>query len=187
MASGTVVHQNNGPVARGPVPDTIQDIGSPPSTLDNGAFGVLSQTIIPSTTIRWILPARIRNPLHNDVIFISESFIQLREFLPARHLATLPERLDMGCRILAARILSYVDATSFIDQVVKQEEREGDDSKLGLPSQILVLTLDFSEIAFVYAEDITPNRIRFRVGKWKLPADVSCLGQYGKHLTIDSR
>lgn len=93
----------------------------------------------------------------------------------------------MGCRILAARIISYVDATPFIDQVVKQEEREGDDSRLGLPSQILVLTLDCCEIAFVYAEDIAPNRIRFRVGRWKLPADVSCLGQYGKHLAVDSK
>ena len=188
MANSTVFQQNNGPVPRRLGQETVHSIGSPPHILGDGAAGVLSQTIIPSTTVRWILPARIRHPDYNDVVFVSESFVQLREFLPHRHLANLPPRLDMGCRILAAKVISYVDSTPFIDQVVKQEEREKNDSKT-LPSQVLVLALDFCEIAFVYAEDLAPrpNHITFRVARWKLPADVSSLGQYGRHLAIDSK
>jgi hypothetical protein len=187
MANGTMVHQNNGPVARRLGQEAVQGIGNPPHMVGDLAVGVLSQTIIPSTTIRWILPARIRHPDHNDVVFVSESFVQLREFLPARHLANIPELLDLGCRILAAKVISYVDSTPFIDQVVKQEERDDEDTKLALPTQILVLTLDLCEIAFVYAEDVAPNRIKFKVARWKLPADVSSLGQYGRHLAVDSK
>jgi len=187
MANGTTVHQNNGPVAKRLGQEEVRGISYPPHMISDNAVGVLSQTIIPSTTIRWILPARIRHPDHNDVIFVSESFVQLREFLPARHLANIPERLDLGCRILAAKVISYVDSTPFIDQVVKQEEQDEEDTKLAPPTQILVLTLDFCEIAFVYAEDVAPNRIKFRVARWKLPADVSSLGQYGRHLAVDSK
>ncbi len=187
MANGTTVLQNNGPIAKRLGQDTIHSIGNPPQTMGDGAVGVLSQTIIPSTTVRWILPARIRHPNHNDVIFVSESSIQLREFLPTLHLADTPARLDLGCRILAAKVLSCVDTTPFIDQVVKQEEREKDDSKLALPPQLLVLTLDFCEIAFVYAENFAPKHIRFRVARKKLPADVSSLGQFGRHLAVDSK
>lgn len=186
MANGTTVHQNNGPVAKRLGQETVHSIGNPSNMLGDGGVGVLSQTIIPSTTIRWILPARIRHPDHNDVIFVSESFVQLREFLPTRHLADIPARLDLGCRILAAKVISYVDATPFADQVVKQEERYEEDWKLDMPPQILVLALDFCEIAFVYAEDLARNHIKFRVARKKLPADVSSLGQYGRHLAVDS-
>lgn len=187
MANGTIVHQNNDPIARRPEQETVHSIGQSPHIMGEEAVGVLSQTIIPSTTVRWILPGRIRHPDHNDVIFVSENAVQLREFLPTRHLANMPVRLDLGCRILAAKIISHVDSTPFIDQVVKQEEREKDRQKADLPPQILVLALDFCEIAFVYAEDIAPNHVKFRVARKKLPADVSSLGQYGRHLAIDSK
>jgi hypothetical protein len=68
-----------------------------------------------------------------------------------------------------------------------QEQQEDDESKSALPPQILVLALDFGEIAFVYAEDVEPNHIRFKVARKKLPADVSCLGQYGRRMAIDSK
>jgi hypothetical protein len=187
MASGTILHQNNGPVAKRPAPEIVYSIGNPPSMLGDAAVGVLSQTLIPSTTVRWILPARIRTSYHNDVVFVSESFVQLRELLPSRHLANISGRLNMGCRILAAKVLSYVDSTPFIDQVVKQEPHEDDEWKLVQPPQVLLLALDFCEIAFVYAEDLAPNHIRFRVARKKLPADVSALGQYGRHLAVDSK
>ena len=186
MANGITVQQNCGPIAKKLDQDHVRSIGIRPQALGDGAVGLLSRTIIPSTTIRWILPARIRHQDHNDVIFVGESFVQLREFLPTRHLADLPARLDMGCRILAAKVISHVDCTSFVDRVVKQEQQELDDSKRTMPPQILVLALDFCELAFVYAEDVAPMQIRFRVGREKLPADVSSLGQYGRHLAVDS-
>lgn len=187
MANGSTVQQNSGPVAKKGDQDDVRSIGIHPQELGDGAVGVLSRTIIPSTTIRWILPARIRHQDHNDVIFVGESFVQLREFLPTRHLADLPARLDMGCRILAAKVISHVDCTSFVDRVVKQEQREHGGSKRTTPPQILVLALDSSELAFVYAEDVGPMEIKFRVGREKLPADVSTLGQYGRHLAVDSK
>jgi hypothetical protein len=187
MANGTIVHQQNGPTAKRLGQETVSTIGSLPHVVGDGLVGVLSRTIIPSTTVRWILPARIRHPDHNDVIFVSESYVQLREYLPTRHLATMPERLDLGCRILAAKVISNVDSTPFIDQVVKQEERLKDDDAAILPPHILLLALDYGEIAFVYAEDAAPNHIRFRVARKKLPADVSAFGQYGRHLAVDSK
>jgi hypothetical protein len=187
MANGTTVQQITGPVAKRLDQGTVHSIGSSPQMLGERAVGVLSRTIVPSTTIRWILPARIRHKDHNDVIFVGESFVQLREFLPSRHLADMPARLEMGCRILAAKVISHVEVTSFVDQVVKQEQHEDDDAKSTLPPQTLVLALDFGELAFVYAEDVAPGQIEFRVGRKKLPADVSALGQYGRHLAVDPK
>lgn len=187
MAKCTTIHQNIDPAAQGADQDDVPRTGNPPQVVGDGAAGVLSRTIVPSTTIRWILPGRIRHRDHNDVIFIGGSFVQLREFLPTRHLADTPAWLDMGCRILAAKVISYVDSTPFIDQVVKQKERDHDKSKSASPPQILVLALDFGEIAFVYAEDVVPNHVRFRVARKKLPADVSSMGQFGRHLAVDSK
>lgn len=185
MATGTTGHHPNGPLSKRLAPETIHGVSNLPHMLDDGAVGILSRTIIPSTTVLWILPARIRHPERNDVVFVGQSFVQLREFLDTRYLAEVPGRLDLGCRILAANVLSYVDSTAFIDRVVKQEERQQNRSKPFLRQQMLVLTLDCCEIAFVYAEERGPNEIRFKLARKKLPADVSALGQYGKHLAVD--
>lgn len=187
MANGTISKQNNSLIAKRMGQETVHGTGTPPHLISGGPVGILSQTVIPSTTVRWILPARIRHPDRNDVVFVSESFVQLREYLPTRHLAALPDRLDLGCRILAAKIVSNVNSTPFVDQVVKQEERQNDASKLVLPPQLLLLALDCCEIAFLYAEDIAPSHIKFRVARKKLPADISSFGQYGRHLAVDSR
>lgn len=185
--ANTSVRQDHGPTARRVEEQAVRGIVAQPEGLEDGAVGVLSQTIIPSTTVRWILPARIRHQDHNDVVFVGESSVQLREFLPNRHLANIPARLDFGCRILAANVVSYVDPTPFVDQVVKQEEREEDVSHSAQPPDILVLALDFCEIAFVYAENLAPKYVKFRVARKKLPADVSSLAKYGRHLAAESK
>ena len=154
---------------------------------NKGPIGILSRTVVPSTTISWILPARIRSSAHNDLVFVGETTLQLHEFLPTRHLVELPACLDLGTRILAAKVLSHVDAALFIDQVIKQEQRDDADTKHESPSQILVLALDSREIAFVYAENVGPRKVKFRWARKQLPRDVSSLGQYGRHLAIDSK
>jgi hypothetical protein len=185
MANARTERQIYSPTLRRPEQQNMDDHVDHSGAWDAGGVGILSRTIVPSTSIRWILPARIRHRDHDDVVFIGESFVQLREFLPTRLLADLPARLELGCRILAAKVISYVDTTPFIDLVVKQEQLQAEDSQSVMPPQILLLALDFCEIAFVYAENVAPMNIRFKVARKKLPADVSCLGQYGRHLAVE--
>lgn len=162
-------------------------IGNPLPTKDAGVVGILSRTIIPSTTIRWILPARIRHPEHNDVVFIGNNVVQIRELLPSQHLANIGARLDLDRRILAAKVISHVESTAFIDQVVKQGGYEINDPSSSQPTELLVLALDSSELAFVYVEELAPRRVKFRMARKKLPADASSLGKFGRHLAVDAR
>jgi hypothetical protein len=121
------------------------------------------------------------------VVFVGESVVQIRELLPSKHLANVSARLDLDCHILAAKVISRVESGSFVDQVVKQGDHKMDDMQPTLPSAILVLALDSSELAFVFAEDIASRRLRFRMARKKLPVDLSSLGQFGRHLALDAK
>lgn len=41
--------------------------------------GVLSQTLVKSPVIKWIIPARMRHKSKNDVVFVYENYIEVRE------------------------------------------------------------------------------------------------------------
>jgi len=81
-----------------------------------------------SPIIKWILPARIRDPHHNDVIFVGENFIELKEIRADGHICHLAHRTDFGYGIHAARILgSRLDSVSIKDdeEVVSKKETNG--------------------------------------------------------------
>lgn len=158
-----------------------------PDTDDETAFGILSRTLMPSTMTRWILPARVRHSRHNNVVFIGVNFVQLYELLPSCMLVKLPVRLDLGCRILSARVLVEQPTNSFLDTVVKQELSDQEAEKpTSTPPHILLLALETCEIAFVFAEETTSGSASFKVAKKKLPTAFSSLGQYGRHMAVNT-
>lgn len=54
------------------------------------SMGVLTRTLIGSPIIRWIIPARIRNEVKNDVIFIGVSLEPSRQLGEKLRLPCLP-------------------------------------------------------------------------------------------------
>ena len=158
-------------------------------TPDPAFAGFLSQTLHTSSTIRYILPARIRSKRQNDVVFVGESSIQLREFLPSGQLADVSAKVDLGAQILAARVIStWTEPLPFVEQVIKQEcEDDAESDCQILPSELLVISMASSELIFLYARDTVVGTARFIYAKRKLPADVALPERFGKHLTVDYR
>lgn len=148
--------------------------------------GLLSQTIHPSSTIRTILPARIRHMNHHDVVFVGENFLQLRELLPSGQLTDVTARFDLGSQILSAKVISSkFEIVAFVDQVIKQEFDEYCVADSEFPPQLLVVSTASCEIVFLYAQDCAPGIVEFRHAKKKLLVDLSLQERYGAHLAVE--
>ena len=138
-----------------------------------GAEGILSQTLVPSPSVRWILPGRLRSPIHNDVVFVGDNFIQLREFHYNGPLADVTAKINVGYHILSAKILSADTVpVPFLEQVKEQnmeDERfviNGKPVGNDMPPQILLVTVSTGHLLFLYAKTVSPGDVRFQCGKF---------------------
>jgi hypothetical protein len=155
--------------------------------------GVLSQPLHPSPTIRLIVPARIRSNVQNDVVFVGENFIQLREFLPTGQLADVTAKADLGSQILSAKAISskaWTETDSYIDEITKQERDEDchgvhRSDQETCPPQLLVVSTVACNIIFLFAKDRAPGVAEFLLAKRKILADTSVEADYAKHIAVD--
>jgi hypothetical protein len=153
--------------------------------------GILSQVLHPSPTIRLILPARIRCEAQNDVVFVGENFVQLREFLPTGQLADVTAKVDLGSQILSAKVISSKGHhESAVDQIIKQEldgeycDANGSD-QVDFPPQLLVVSTAACNVVFLFARNRAAGSVEFVFAKRKLLADVQVEEQYAKHVAVD--
>jgi hypothetical protein len=153
--------------------------------------GILSQSLHPSPTIRLILPARIRCKAQNDVIFVGENFVQLREFLPTGQLADVTAKIDLGSQILSAKVVSSRgQQESAVDQIIKQELDDGycdanGSDRVNFPPQLLVVSTAACNVVFLFAKNRAHGSVEFVSAKRKLLADVQVEEQYAKHVAVD--
>lgn len=168
---------------------------SKPHTAADARIGVLSSTLSSSTSVRWILPARIRCPTHNDVIFVGETSIQVREFIDTANpgLLTSPfAKLDLGFKILAAKVVSAtLELVANIDAILGQTRDEdrfsinGKPVAVSTPPQILVVSLSSAELAYVYAKTSVSGTTKLVFAKRAILGGVTVPSKYGKHLAVD--
>jgi hypothetical protein len=154
--------------------------------------GILSQSLHPSPTIRLILPARIRSKAQNDVIFVGENFVQLREFLPTGQLADVIAKVDLGSQILSAKVISAKgqQEESAVDQIIKQELDDeyydaNDPDQVSFPPQLLVVSTAACNVVFLFARNRAAGSVEFVFAKRRLLADVQVEEQYAKHVAVD--
>ena len=158
------------------------------------AEGILSQTLIPSPSVRWILPGRLRSPNHNDVVFVGENFIQLREFHYNGPLADVTAKINVGYHILAAKILSADTVpVPFMEQVKEQnmeDERfviNGKPVDNDMPPQILLVTLSTGDLLFLYAKTYSPGDVRFQYGKMYVSREMLIYDSRGGQIAVEPR
>lgn len=154
--------------------------------------GLLSRTFSSSSTIRWILPARIRSSTKNDVVFVGETFVQLREFLNSGQLADATAKLDFGTQILAARVISAkVEIVPTIDAILKQERDQEQYSIHGRPvedshpPQLLVLSTFSNELIYIYAKEDSSGDARFVFAKKSLLRGMTLPIRQCRHMAVD--
>ncbi|OCL13256.1 hypothetical protein AOQ84DRAFT_118277 [Glonium stellatum] len=152
-------------------------------------LGVLSRTVLRSPMIDWIIPARVRDKNKNDVVFIGEDFVHIKEIRADGHLNHVATKADFGCRIRAARVFGE-PRKPMLDSRVKVEEADiamDLDSPDVIPPQVLVLSLESRLIMFLFAEQCQSGKVTFSHTTVPLPAGTSFLEQPGKHLAVDPK
>ena len=148
----------------------------------------------PSPTVRWILPARIRTKSQNDVVFVGENFVQLREALPTGRLADVTAKVELGARILAAKVISArLEVVPVVEQILNQareDEREryvidGEEIDDETPPQLVVLSLATNKLVFLFAKDIALGKTRFIYANKEFLRSVSLAERFGSHIAVD--
>lgn len=170
------------------VPSLPHD-GMPPQT-----EGFLSRTLSSSPCIRWIIPARIRSPSRNDLAFVGETSVHLREFISTGepHLAEAICKLDIRDTILAANVISSkVETVPTLEQTLHQTVEDEKFTVNGRavsedePPQVLVLSTASSELVFLYVHQSYEGPPRFVYAKRSLLAGLDLEQQLGIHLAKD--
>ncbi|ESZ98670.1 hypothetical protein SBOR_0908 [Sclerotinia borealis F-4128] len=161
--------------------------------------GVLTQTIIQSPLVHWILPIRLRGQEYNDVAFIGDTFVEIRRLGVGPHLSEVIRKDDFGSRIRNASVLGSLE-DHVEEQVDFKEEPEDVDminpsaspdnppsSTVLLPPQILVLQLEVdtsSDSVFLMLHQSNDGSWRFISSRRRLSKAMDKL-QPGMHLSID--
>ncbi|KAF4301921.1 Cleavage/polyadenylation specificity factor A subunit [Botryosphaeria dothidea] len=155
--------------------------------MEQPVVGLLSRSVLQSPVVNWIIPARVRNREKNDVVFIGEDFIQLKEILPNAHLEHVSTKADFGSRIRAARV--FGEPRKFIHPPMTEKAQipmEMDWNE-AVPPQLLVLTLESQELLFLFARPQKDGTVEWKESCIPLSPDASLLEQPGKHLAVDPR
>lgn len=154
-----------------------------------GLFGIFTQTVLPSPVIQWILPARLRNKHHNDVVFVGQQRIQIKQAAPGGYLEEVTEKTDFGGSIVQAKVLDVSTQLSWEPQLRTDDfpaGKEIDPAILDdLPSQILVITLDLKQILFLCCSRSARNT--FITFRRPLPVNVSLPEKFGRHVSVDPK
>ena len=166
--------------------------------------GVLVRTVIPSPLVRWIIPARIRHKNKNDVIFVGDSSIEVKEYL-GDSLRQVIAKDDFDFTIRAARVIGTppipltTEEPSGLDAIIKEEEMEAtsaDSMELDVfaspevPPQILVLAMESSlkdKLLFLFASYDSSHQIRFLSYEHPLLYHRRYAERLGKHVAVDPR
>ncbi|KAM0313888.1 hypothetical protein ACHAO8_005134 [Botrytis cinerea] len=161
--------------------------------------GVLTQTIVPSPLVHWILPIRIRGQEYNDVAYIGDTFVEIRRLGVGPHLFEVIRKDDFGSRIRNATVLGSLEDYEKEQVLVKQEYEDNDminfsassdspsSSKSLLPPQTLVLQLETdtsSDSVFLTLHQSGDGSWKFKSSRRRLSRAMDKL-QPGTHLSID--
>lgn len=154
--------------------------------------GILSRTLNSSSSIRWILPARIRSPSRNDVVFVGNTFIQLHEFHDGGQLVDTTAKLDFGTTITDAKVISAdLKTVPVIDAILKQERDleqfsiRGQPVSDGQPPQLLVLVTRDNELIYIYAREDSVGDVRLVFAKRPYLRGADLPGSECRHIAVD--
>lgn len=151
--------------------------------------GLFTQTVIPSPVVQWILPARLRSNNHNDVVFVGQRRVQIKEASTGGFLEDVTEKNDFDHSIIGAKVINVNTELPWETQLQTDatDDQMQDDSNLldRLPSQLLVLSLEMRELQFLYCPISGDGK--FVTFRRPLPVDVDLAERFGKHIAVDPK
>ncbi|KAF2479555.1 mono-functional DNA-alkylating methyl methanesulfonate N-term-domain-containing protein [Neohortaea acidophila] len=147
--------------------------------------GVLTRTVVRSPVVKCILQARIRSSTCNDVIFVGDDFIDVKEVRHQGHLEHVAAKANFDARIRAAKVFTIDPLLDEDDIFVKLENGEPSLDDRKLPPQCLAITLDSSELLFLYLRGDQETGFHFVHQSVPLPRYDKTIFQPGEHLAVD--
>ncbi|WPG97379.1 Hypothetical protein R9X50_00015400 [Acrodontium crateriforme] len=153
--------------------------------MERQRLGILTRTVVQSPTVKRLLQARIRSQAYNDLIFVGDDFIHVKQVGNDGHLQHIATKSDFDARILAAAV--FTTHMNHISDIlpVKSESMNGHAEHQGYPPQLLVLTLDSQEMVFIYLMAAQDGIHRFVQQICPLPVFDRTLFQPGDFLAVD--
>ena len=160
-------------------------------------LGILTQTIIRSPVVKWIIPAQIRHENKNDVIFVYDDYIEIKEIVQAEngYMQNVVVKADFDSSIRSARIYGlprqyYIHAwkTEGYDAIIKKEPQDWQATpRTQSPPHILVLALGSNKLVFLFALDNNSSQVRFVYYSRPLPSPGPMPKPVAEHLAVDPR
>ncbi|KAK4166009.1 mono-functional DNA-alkylating methyl methanesulfonate N-term-domain-containing protein [Cladorrhinum sp. PSN259] len=146
--------------------------------------GLLTKTAIESSKVNQILPVKLRSPLHNDVAFIGEHFVQVYQLRRDGRLKEIIRKTDFGCRIRNACVVGPPDIKSFdevqVDALAPIIKPDPDlpfpAIQSRLPPQLLMVALENGDVVFLFVRSGSDGRLEFVVERFQNPRASPKLG-----------
>lgn len=177
----------------GPQEKELSALDAPPRP---PVMGILTQTLIQSPVIKWIIPARIRHESKNDVLFIHDTFIEIKEIEEGSRdgqMRTVAVKMDFDSSIQSARVFGlprrYTNPLpEGQDVIIKAEQMEGVElftpPQSELPPHILVLALESKKLVFLVSYHDKDDHICFISYERPLPVHQPGPDQPGEYVAI---
>jgi hypothetical protein len=160
---------------------STMDIDSDPSS-NKPKTGLLTHTLVSSPIIQWILPVRLRSNDQNDVVFVGERKLQIKEAISGTHLEEVNLKSDFDAYIMAAKVINISRELPWEAQMRLGSSNAG--LQKDLPPQIMVLSLASKELVFLYYSNIAGQFIHYYR---PLPSDVSTFERFGRNIAVEPR
>ncbi|KAL4881251.1 mono-functional DNA-alkylating methyl methanesulfonate N-term-domain-containing protein [Aspergillus karnatakaensis] len=154
------------------------------SILNKSKLGLLTHTLVSSPFIQWILPARLRSNLQNDVVFVGERSLQIKEAVGGTHLMDVTSKSDFDASIMAAKAINISEEQPWEAQMRAglSDAATAALSREDLPPQIMVLSLASKELVFLYYSSSAGQFIHYHR---PLPSDVSTFERFGRNIAVE--
>ncbi|KAF2713263.1 hypothetical protein K504DRAFT_134278 [Pleomassaria siparia CBS 279.74] len=159
-------------------------------------LGILSRSIFQSPFVKTVLSANIRHKSLNDVVFVSEDAVHLKEIQAYGHLRHAATKSDFTGRILAARVFGEPRKVQVHSEYGKpwdkaavhaQRRSFSGEEPDSLPPEIIVLTLTSRTLMFLWARQSQSGSVAFYQKIYRVPAATSHHDRLGAFLAVDPK
>ena len=166
------------------------------------SLGILTKTVVRSSVVNRIIPARIRHKTKNDVLFISANSVSIKEAKGDYTLQEITTQSDFDSTITSARIIGERRELTKDDDkykllkddqywLVHEEDLTDRESaaqyQRELPPHVLVLGLESNRLVFLCAVSGKSEHPEFLSSQKALPAPISPLQGLGEYIAVDPR
>lgn len=174
----------------------VKDSQPPPPPL----MGVLTQKLVDSPVIKWIIPARVRHKSKADVIFVYDRSIAIKQIGTGSEegtMWTVAAKTDFYSSIRSAGVIGlptddFEPLREGQDAIVKKEKTQDIEPTLSsrpdAPAHMLVLALASRKLVFLTAfDDDDGGQVQFFSHEIELPAHELDSKQLGEYIAIDPK